>query len=140
MGTNFFLTYFQISVGNIITSSMQLLLIGLSHYNVYRRRMPTYETIRKDVGVCCISWRYVFHKLRARYHTLVYVVIRRTCPKILCMHKISNVCRRIDYTLDIHKTYATHTLCIRSRMLHVSYSYVNKRCNTLQFVGRLFSV
>ena len=36
-----------------------------------------------------------------RWHTLVNVVIRRTCPKILCMHKISNVCRRIDYTLDI---------------------------------------
>ena len=34
-----------------------------------------------------------------RWHMLVYVVIRRTCPKILCMHKISNVCRRIDYTL-----------------------------------------
>ena len=32
-----------------------------------------------------------------RWHTLVNVVIRRTCPKILCMHKISNVCRRIDY-------------------------------------------
>ena len=75
-----------------------------------------------------------------RWHTLVYFVIRRTCPKILCMHKISNVCRRIDYTLDKRKTYATHTLCIRSRTLHISYSYANKRCNTLKFVGRLLSV
>ena len=72
-----------------------------------------------------------------RWHTLVNIVIRRTCPK---KHKISNVCRRIDYTLDMRYTYATHMLCIRSRMLRVSYSYVNKRCNTLQFVGRLFSV
>ena len=74
------------------------------------------------------------------WHMLVNVVIRRTCPKLLCMHKISNVCRHIDYTLDIRLTYATHTICIRSRTLRVSYSYVNKRCNTLQFVGRLFSV
>ena len=74
------------------------------------------------------------------WHTLVNVVIRRTCPKILCMHKISNVCRRIDYTLDIRLTYDTHTLCIRSRTLRVSYSYVNKCCNSLKFVGRLFSV
>ena len=44
-----------------------------------------------------------------RWHTLVNVVIRRTSAKILCMHKISNVCRRIDYTLDIRYSYVMHT-------------------------------
>ena len=77
-----------------------------------------------------------------RWHTLVNVVISQTCPKILCMHMhiISNVRRRIDYTLDIHYTYATHTLCIHSCTLCVSDSYINKRCNMLQFVGGLFRV
>ena len=44
-----------------------------------------------------------------RWHTLVNVVIRQTCPKILYMHKISNVCRRIDYTLDVRYSYVMHT-------------------------------
>ena len=34
--------------------------------------MPTYEKFRKNDGVRCIRWGYVFHKLRARYHTLAY--------------------------------------------------------------------
>ena len=51
-------------------------LIGLSHYNVWRQRMPTYEKFRKNVGVRCIRWGYVFHKLRARYHTLAYADVR----------------------------------------------------------------
>ena len=32
---------------------------------------------------------YVRHKLRTRYSTLVYVVIRRRDPKILCLHNKS---------------------------------------------------
>ena len=54
------------------TNAQNQLLIGLSHYNVKRQRMPTYEKFRKKVGVRCIRWGYVFHKLRARYHTLAY--------------------------------------------------------------------
>ena len=34
--------------------------------------MPTYEKFKKNVGVRCIRWGYVFHKLRARYNTLAY--------------------------------------------------------------------
>ena len=74
-----------------------------------QRIAPTYEKFKKNVGVRCIRWGNVCHKLRTRYHTLVYVVIRRACPKILCMHKISNVCRRIDYTLDVRYSYGMHT-------------------------------
>ena len=52
------------------------LLIGLSHYNVKRQRMPTYEKFRKNVCVRCIRWGYVLHKLRTRYHTLAYAGVR----------------------------------------------------------------
>ena len=34
--------------------------------------VPTYEKFRKNVGVRCIRWGHVFHKLRTRYHTLAY--------------------------------------------------------------------
>ena len=33
---------------------------------------PTYEKFRENVGVRCIRWGYVFHKLRTLYHTLAY--------------------------------------------------------------------
>ena len=51
-------------------------LIGMSHYSVKRQRMQTYEKVRKNVGVRYIRWGYVFHKLRARYHTLAYAGVR----------------------------------------------------------------
>ena len=96
-----FKTFYFTSNTQISQGTHKHALIGLSHYNVWRQRMPTYEKFRKNVGVRCIRWGYVFISYghaTIRWHTLVYVVIRRTCPKILCMHKISNVCRRIDYT------------------------------------------
>ena len=87
--------------------------------------MPTYEKFSKNVGVRCIRWGYVFHKIRASYHTLAYVGVRchtsKTCPKILCMYKISNVCRRIAYTLDIPVGYSYVTCTLR--YVHVRYMY-----------------
>ena len=55
-----------------------------------------------------------------RWHTLVYVVIRRT------------ICQRIAYTVDIRYSYTTCTLCKRSRTLHECYSHVHIRRSPLE--------
>ena len=55
-----------------ISCTVSAQLIGLSHYNVKRQRMLTYEKFRKNVGVRCIRWGYVFHKLQACYHMFAY--------------------------------------------------------------------
>ena len=81
-----------------------------------------------------------FHKLRAGYHTLAYAGVRCHTSNLSENFVHAQNFQRIDYMLDIRQTYATHTLCMCSSTLHVSYSYVNKCCNTIQFVGRLFSV
>ena len=76
---------------------MLISVIGLSHYSVYRQRMRNSGRALVYVAYAgdtfCISYGHA----TIRWHTLVYVVIRRTCPKILF---ISNVCRRIDYTFS----------------------------------------
>ena len=84
--------------------------------------MPTYEIFRPYVGVRCIRSASVLHKLGVRYNTLTYVVVRRVRPEILCMHKISNVCRRTDNTL-------THKLGVRNE--YVMHKFMNVTCKLL---------
>ena len=55
----------------------------------------------------CITYGYA----TIRWHTLSYVVYAQ---KILCVHKISNVCRRTDNTVLLSYAYATNTLCTNS--------------------------
>ena len=69
-------------------------VIGLSHYNVWPQRMPTYEKFRKNVSVRCVRLGYVFHKLRARYHTLAYADVH--CHMALSDNNVlANVCQRM---------------------------------------------
>ena len=104
--------------------------------------MLTYEKFSKNVGVRCIRRGYVSRKLRARYHTLVYVGIHYHTSNLSenFEHAHNFQCMRIAYTLDIRYSYATCTLCIRSRTLHVRYLHVYIRLYTSQPVASLGSV
>ena len=82
--------------------------------------MPTYEKFRKNVGVRCIRWGYVFHKLRARYHTLAYAGERCHTSNLSEIFEHAQNFQR----MPTYRLYVRHTLDVRYSYVMHTFSYV----------------